>query len=129
MRPRAVRSKAKRNVVARFPHRPVALVIVRAQRSRARGIARRLCYRVGGITHLQRKQRPYMRLIRLLGNKVVAPHVLLLSEKKRGHLPVVPRLVLYALRGRPISKIVVARKSGCPGQVLLARPQAVISRR
>src|SRR5260370_17552667 len=70
-----------------------------------------------------------MRFIRLLGNEIIAPHVLRLTEEKRRHLPVVPRFVLHAFRRWSVSKIVVARESGSSRQVRLARPQSVIPRR
>src|SRR5260370_12781064 len=70
-----------------------------------------------------------MRFIRLLGNEIIAPHVLRLTEEKRRHLPVVSRFVLHAFRSRSVSKIVVARESSRSCQVRLARPQSVISRR
>src|SRR5260370_14118641 len=70
-----------------------------------------------------------MRFIRLLGNEIIAPHVLRLTEEKRRPLPVVPRFVLHAFRRWSVSKIVVARESGSSRQVRLARPQSVIPRR
>src|SRR5882762_4984157 len=109
VRSHAVRPKSKRYVVSRFPHRAVALVIIRAQRRHACGVARSLPHSLGGVAHLQREQGPYMWLIGLLRNHVISPFVLLLTQKESCHLPVVPRLVFHALGCRPISKIVVSR--------------------
>src|ERR1700730_8095640 len=120
-----MRSKAKRNVIALFPHRAVTLVVVRTQGCGTRGVASRLCHGLGGITHLQSEQWPDVWLL-LLRNNVISP-LALRPQKERRHLPVIPGLILHTLGRRPISKIVVTREPRRSRQVRLARPQPIIS--
>src|SRR5579859_1965181 len=108
MRRRAMRSKTKGDVVSRFPHGAIALVVFGAKRHRPRVVALRLRHRFGGITCLKRKERTYGRL-RAHGpwNEIIPSHVPL-AQKKCRDLPVVTRFILHTLGRRTVSKVVVA---------------------
>src|ERR1700691_1232127 len=105
-------SETKANIEARFPHGPVALVVVGAQLELMRMFAPSARRRRRSVAYLLRvgSTRTRLRFLRQI-LKDVTVRLFRMKKKIRGHLPVKSGLILYRFRRRTLPKIVVSRQA------------------
>src|SRR5437660_4307891 len=128
MRGRAIGSEAEGNVETGFAHRAVALVVVGAEANHMLRLALRVCHGrrdiadrdaiarswgSGGLRSLLLSQ---LRMKPILFNQILLNQIMIgligLNREVADHLAVKTALVLQALGGWAVAKIVVTRKSG-----------------